>query len=139
MFKIFVAKEESDRDMQVFMEKSDKDMQDFKAEMRASRIEMNKQWGDLANKMGTLAEDVAMPNMEPLAEKYFGMKETPDPSIRREFDIIIVYKEHVFLNEAISSPRLVDIDRFTQIKADFFGFFPEYSDMDIVNFDQVAR
>lgn len=33
----------------------------FEKEMRASKREMDKKWGDLANKMGTIIEDILAP------------------------------------------------------------------------------
>ena len=44
--------------------KSFKDeMSAFKDEMRAFKDEMNKKWGDLANRLGTLAEDIFGPGV----------------------------------------------------------------------------
>ncbi len=37
-------------------------MDSFKDEMKEDRKRMNKQWGDPANRLGTLAEDVVAPN-----------------------------------------------------------------------------
>ena len=46
------------------------EMQDFKDEMRtfkdeaeSDRKRMNKQWGELANKVGTAVEDIVAPNI----------------------------------------------------------------------------
>ena len=47
------------------------EMKDFKDEMREDRREMNKQWGNLANKMGTLVEDIIAPAVGPAIRKYF--------------------------------------------------------------------
>jgi hypothetical protein len=49
-------------------ERSEKEMQDFKAEM-------NKKWGELANRLGTPAEDFVAPNIPFIAQKYFGCPE----------------------------------------------------------------
>ena len=54
------------------------EMDKFKEEMRADRREMNKQWGALANKMGTLDEDLISPAVRPILVRYFNC----DPLIR---------------------------------------------------------
>ncbi|MBC7320940.1 hypothetical protein H5T89_09870, partial [bacterium] len=58
------------------------EMKDFKDEMRAfkdkineDRRRMNKQWGELANKMGTLVEDIVAPNIGGVAKRYFGCED----------------------------------------------------------------
>jgi len=45
------------------------------ADMRFEKMiqEMNRKWGNLANKMGTLAEDIVAPGFPSLIEKYFGL------------------------------------------------------------------
>lgn len=49
-------------------------MSDFKNEARVDRNEMNKKWGDLANKMGTLAEDLAAPSIPRIIKERFGVE-----------------------------------------------------------------
>ena len=43
---------------------------------------MQKSWGDLANKMGTVAEDVVAPNIPRLAVEEFGFSEAEDLLVR---------------------------------------------------------
>ncbi len=45
-------------------------MRDFKNEVRRDPKEMNKKWGELASKMGTLVEDIIAPAVRPVMEKY---------------------------------------------------------------------
>jgi len=54
------------------------EMKAFKDEMREFKREMNKCWGDLANKMGTLAEDIVAPNISGIAREYFGCSDIKD-------------------------------------------------------------
>jgi hypothetical protein len=51
------------------------EMLEFKEEMREFKREMNKRWGELANKMVTLAENIVVPNISGIAQEYFGCKE----------------------------------------------------------------
>ncbi|MGC8890571.1 MAG: hypothetical protein ACP5PC_07735, partial [bacterium] len=49
------------------------EMREFKDEMRVFKDEMNKRWGELANKMGTLVEDIFFPSFEIVLKKYFNV------------------------------------------------------------------
>ena len=54
------------------------EMLEFKDEMREFKREMNKRWGELANKMGTLVEDIVAPNISGIAREYFGCSDIKD-------------------------------------------------------------
>ena len=122
------------------------EMSDFKEEMRAFKEEMRedrkkafRQWGEVTNKMGTLAEDFVAPCVREIAERYFGCSDEEDfmvrrykrkpkeKSKRREFDIIAVYEKLVVLVEVKSTPRLSYIDEFVAILKELPEYFPEYS------------
>ena len=83
------------------------------------RRDLNKKWGDLANRLGTVAEDIVAPNLPRIAREQFGCPAEPDDfmvrrwirhkidnSKRREFDVIVVYPEKVLINETNATPRL---------------------------------
>jgi hypothetical protein len=66
-------------------------MKEFKDEMRASKKEMDKKWGELARKMGTLIEDIFIPSFDLAVEKYFNVipKDVmPGRMIRKNGDTI---------------------------------------------------
>src|SRR5664279_4212809 len=81
----------------------------FEQDMRQSKREMDKKWGDLANKMGTIIEDILAPNLHRLASEHFGMTHIVDFMIRRtrrhpvragvngEFDTLVVGPDLVIL------------------------------------------
>jgi len=114
------------------------EMREFKDEMRASKRELDKKWGDLANKMGTIIEDILAPNLRRLALEHFRFPAIGDFMIRRsrrrpdrpemegEFDTLVVGPEAVILGEAKSSPTLEYADAFADKLRTFFDFFPEY-------------
>ncbi len=89
------------------------EMSTFKNEMEKEVKRMNKQWGELANKMGTVVEDIVAPAISPVVKKYFNC----DPEeiairvkrkkngLKDEFDAICVCKNRVFLFEVKSTPR----------------------------------
>jgi len=107
-------------------------------EMRAFKDEMNKRWGDLANKMGTLAEDIVAPNISGIAREYFGCKDldffgvrirkrnTKDASKVREFDVIAVCDDKVIINETKSNPKIEYINEFISVLKEIYDYFPEY-------------
>jgi len=115
------------------------EMSDFKDEMREDRKKAFRQWGEVTNKMGTLAEDFVAPCVREVAERYFGCSDEEDFMVRRykrkpkekgkrrEFDIIAVYEKLVVLVEVKSTPRLSYIDEFVAILKELPEYFPEYS------------
>jgi len=72
------------------------EMRDFKsmveadiAESRADRKAMNKKWGELANKMGTVVEDIVAPCIGGVAREYFQVAEFDYFAIRLQKKIRI--------------------------------------------------
>jgi len=124
----------------------EREMREFKDEMRGFKdrtekmlTEQNRRWGEIANKMGTLVEDIVAPNIPRIAREEFGCREMDffavrvekrdkERNITREFDVIAVCDEKVILNETKSTPRQGYLDEFVDfVKAgEFFSYFPEY-------------
>ena len=115
-------------------------------ERREERREMNKRWGELANKMGTVVEDIVAPSVRRLAREvfecgdlvYFGTRQTvtrdDDRSRTREFDALYVGTRAVLLNQTKSSPRSEDARAFVEFlrSGEFGKFFPQYRELPIV-------
>jgi len=123
------------------------EMGDFKDEMGEYKdwsknqiILMNRQWGDLANKMGTLVEDIVAPNIPRIARTCFGCEDLDYFAVRvrkksrkgdgrrREFDVIAVCEGIFILNETKSSPETRDVDKLAAFveSGALFNYFPEY-------------
>ena len=110
----------------------------FEQEMRDSKREMDKKWGDLANKLGTIVEDILAPNVQRLAREHFRFESILDSMIRRtrrcpdrleivsEFEVIVVGLAAVILGEAKSTASIEYVDAFHGKVQAFFDFFPEY-------------
>jgi len=125
-------------DMAVLNKHADARMARFEQEMHQSKKEMDKKWGDLANKMGTIIEDIMAPNLRRLATEHFRFAEIVDFMIRRsrrlpggkgaesEFDALVVGPEAVILGEAKSRPSVEYADAFAIKAKTFFDYFPEY-------------
>jgi len=114
------------------------EMREFKDESRETHRKMNQQWGGLANRLGTLVEDIVAPAVRPAIRKYFGCEVTdfmtrrectnPKLSLAGEFDVIAVSDERVFLVEVKSSPDKRYLRRFLAKTEVFRKLFPEYDD-----------
>ncbi len=118
------------------------EMKEFKDEVRQDRKAMNKQWGDLANKMGTVTEDIVAPAVRPAIKRYFN-EEPVDFMVKRkrhikalnlkgEFDVIAVSEDKVFVVEVKSSPDEKYLNQFVRKMEHFGTLFPEYSDKKII-------
>jgi hypothetical protein len=129
------------------------DMLDFKNEMNGFKDRMesetkrfNKQLGELANRMGTIVEDIAAPAIPRIAGEYFGCDEIEDFMVRRwkrkandkksrrEFDVIAVCPDRVLLCEVKSTPRPDYINDFIELlqKEEFYEYFPEYREKQLI-------
>jgi hypothetical protein len=120
------------------------EMLEFKKESLAERKRMNKQWGDLANKLGTIVEDIAAPNVVRLATEEFGIDPLQDilirarrtnrvhPDGRTEFDVICAGPGKILLAEMKSTPTVAAIDSFRDKLDRFLEFFPEYQGRELI-------
>lgn len=109
-------------------------------EMRDFKNEMNKRWGDLANRLGTLVEDIVAPAFPDVIKKRFNLgiedmmvrRERRKGEQREEFDLIAVMGEMVFVVEVKSQYKSEYVDRFFQKLDRFKELFPEYEGKQIV-------
>ncbi len=117
-----------------------KEMHDYKEESQRERREMNKRWGEIANSLGRLVEDIAVPNIPFLAQHIFNCGEITEffgvrvkkpnknnPSSLKEFDVVAVYKNHLIINETKSNPRIDYINDFIDFLKIWQNYFPEYA------------
>jgi len=152
-------REKSDKDMAAFKEemkrwreKSDKDMAAFKEEMKQWREkideqirDVNKRWAELAQKMGTVVEDIAAPNIPRIVKEYFECSDLDSFAIRimrknrktgdkKEFDVVASCGDMVFLVEVKSSVRQKYVDDFVEFvkSGEFYDYFPEYEGKELV-------
>ncbi|MDY0223247.1 MAG: hypothetical protein RBR67_19140 [Desulfobacterium sp.] len=115
------------------------EMSDFKNEIRNDtktlKKDLNKKWGELANKMGTIVEDIVAPGLRGVARQYFGVEEfdlfTPrirlrnnDRSQIREFDVIAETEDYFFIVETKASPRTEYISAFIKFLPELSTWFP---------------
>lgn len=118
------------------------EMQGFKEEMRMISRDLNKKWGELANRLGTIVEDLVAPNLPGVIEKAFGLSPPDDvlirfkryvkrKNLRKEVDLLIVFHDPkiLFVNETKSQASKESIREFSHfIKSGLFQeIFPEYN------------
>ncbi len=129
--------EQTSRELQEFKD----EMREFKDEMHRSRIEMNRRWGELANKMGTMVEDLVAPSIPRILRQTVGCPHNrvesmalrvrrlhpTDESREREFDAVAVCGEYVLINETKSRLSTKDVDDFVHHLPEAREFFPEYA------------
>jgi hypothetical protein len=144
--------EESRREMLAFKEEMRAfkgEMAVFKEEVRRDiagmeqwRIQSQKQWGELAQKLGTFVEDIVAPNIPRVGRELFGLNGQPqellsaarlrvwhrqDSARMREFDYIYATRKGWIVVESKNDPKLKDIDIFREMLAEVNEFFPEYA------------
>ena len=117
------------------------EMIDFKEENRKQNKEMNIRWGELANKMGTMVEDLVAPSLPRIVQEEYNIEVTdltvrriiklPDGK-RKEYDAVAIAGPYLFLNSTKSTLKSKDIEAFKDEVAEFRGIFPEYGDKRII-------
>ena len=145
--------EESDRRREEDRQKAAKEREEdrqkadrYWEESERERREMNKRWGRLANKMGSMVEDLVGPSVRRMAREIFDCGDevffaprlvrtrSDDRSRRREFDGLYVGTRGVVLSETNSAPDSRDVRDFVRFfnSGEFFLYFPEYRDLPVV-------
>ena len=117
------------------------EMREFKEENRRQTRAMNRQWGDLANKLGTLVEDLVYPSLPRIVAETLGREvircvprlkqRLPDGRVK-EFDAVAVTADLVGLNSTKATLISADVDRFVADIAAFREFLPEYGTLPVV-------
>ena len=142
--KLYNSQMRTETEMRAFKEemRAFKDeMRAFKDEMRNDHREMNRRWGAISNKLGTLVEDLVYPSLARIVRETF-QEDVADLTIRhkrrltdgrvQEFDAVAATPSLVVLNSTKSSLHSADVDAFVKEIAVFREFFPEYGNRPVV-------
>jgi hypothetical protein len=112
------------------------------AEMRQWRLQAQKQWGEIANKLGTFVEDIVVPNIPSVARQILGTEGKQEPILTgarlrvwhpqdrsrlREFDYIYATDQGWIVVESKHDPKLKDVDAFRELLAEAKDYFPQYA------------
>jgi hypothetical protein len=137
------SREEMDefgRKIQIFSDKVDQNI----ASMEQWRVQSQKQWGEIAQKLGTFVEDIVAPNIPRLGQQIFGLNGEPeelfsaarlrvwhpqDKSRMREFDYIYATRQGWIVVESKNDPKLKDVESFCQMLAEVKEYFPQYASL----------
>ena len=117
-----------------------------RAEAARDRKEMNRRWGELANKMGTVVQDIVAPSLRRIARDELGCGDersfsapmfrvrSDDPHRRREFDALYLGTQAVLLNETKSTALSEYAKKFVEFlkSGQFAIYFPEYRELPLV-------
>jgi hypothetical protein len=93
--------------------------------------------------MGTIVEDIILPGFLGVLRRYFDTeadiimprvrrRHPRDRSRTREFDIIAVDSDQLYLNETKSTPRMLYVREFVESCYEVFEYFPEYAGKTLV-------
>jgi Sec-independent protein translocase protein TatA len=117
------------------------EMSDFKNESRQQIRQMNRQWGELANKLGSMVEDLVYPSLPRIVEELVGLetdsvharwKQRLPDGRRREFDAVALAGDLAFLNSTMATLRSTDVDAFVHEIDEFRLFLPQYADRPLI-------
>jgi hypothetical protein len=123
-----------------------KEMRAYTADLQATADTMKKQWGELSNRLGTLAEDFVTPSVPrilgTLVKRLEGMDTFPpidmstvrlrrrhpkDRGRTQEYDVVALCGDYVLINETKSSLTPEKIQAFVAVMTEARDFFPEYA------------
>lgn len=96
----------------------------FKDEMRTFKNEMNRRWGELANKMGTLVEDIVYPGLPFALKRRFDLEvdivthnvsiKDPETGSKQEFDVIATCGDRGFVVDVKSTYKFAHLENFIE-------------------------
>jgi hypothetical protein len=139
---------ETDRRLERYFEHTDRELDRLSQEMRVT----NKKWGDLSNKMGTLAEDLVAPSIPHILRTVVGCSEDQmdmmairlrrrhpvERDRTQEFDVVAVCGKYVLINETKSGLNAESVNDFVTLMTQARSFFPEYADPRFVFIGAIA-
>lgn len=94
----------------------------FKGEM--CTFEMNRRWGELANKMGTLVEDIVYPGLPFALKRRFDLEvdvvthnmsaKDPETGSKQEFDVVAICGDRGFVVDVKSTYKFAHLEDFIE-------------------------
>ncbi len=114
-------------------------------EMRILTKDMNKKWGEMSHKLGTMADDLVAPSIPRIVrtviactdnevESAVRVKRThPITRQQREFDVVATCGNYLFINETKSRLRPEDVTDFAEKTLPTArDYFPEHADKKVI-------
>jgi len=134
-------KEEMRQSHERFQQEMQQSHERFEREMRQSKRDSDKKWGELSNKLGTMAEDLVAPSISRILKQvtgctakisYSAVRVRKSEPQNQEFDAVAVCQHYVFINETKSALRAEHIDNFYKLMQRIRDYFPEYQDKQFI-------
>jgi len=135
------TRRETDRAQQeVYRAQREADKRAYEQEKRDAQ----RKWGELANKMGTLVEDIVAPGIPTVFRNLFGFDRLTanaqrvrrthptDPGREQEFDYVVAAGDLVLITQTKSTLRSEDIPAFLAALREARDYLPEARDKTIV-------
>jgi len=131
-------------DLRAISERTSADLRAYQDENRVEFLKMRRHWGELANKMGTLVEDLVAPGLPEILREQFGIARLDmvaqrvrrvhqtDPGRTREFDFVAVAGDLVVINETKSQVRPEDVPAFVQALEEVRAFLSEAAGRQVI-------
>jgi len=117
------------------------EMIDFKRESVAERREMNRRWGELANKLGTMVEDLVFPSLGRILKETLGRDcdsiharvrvRQPDGWMH-EFDAYALAPDLAAVNSTKATLRSADVDKLVDEITTFRALLPAHAHLPVV-------
>jgi len=129
------SRESSEREMHDFKVEMRQSHERFEQEMRQSRRDLDKKWGELSNKLGSMAEDLVAPSIPRILKQLTGCTAEIEYSAVRvrkskpqnqEFDVVVKCENWIFINETKSTLRPEHLEKFHRLMQRIRDYFPEY-------------
>ncbi len=108
--------------------------------------ETNQKFGEVANKMGLLVEDMVAPSIARIFQEMTGYKEeqilfsairvklyhVTKADLRREFDAVVAGGDYLLINETKSQLDPEAVDKFIEVLQEARDFFPQYKEKKVI-------
>ncbi|CUT05142.1 hypothetical protein, partial [Candidatus Kryptobacter tengchongensis] len=136
--------ERLERERKEWEERLQKEMKerDEKWERERKKLvkEWNLKWGELANRLGTMVEDLVYPSLPGIIKEEFGIDVefiAVDVKKRingreKEYDAVAIAGNYVFINSTKSKLKNKDVDDFVNDILEFRTFFSEHADKKLI-------
>jgi len=136
--------ERLERERKEWEERLQKEMKERDEKWERERKELvkewNLKWGELANRLGTMVEDLVYPSLPRIIKEEFGIDVefiAVDVKKRingreKEYDAVAIAGNYVFINSTKSKLKNKDVDDFVNDILEFRTFFSEHADKKLI-------
>ena len=138
-------REKTEREINAYREQSEREIRAQREKTDREIMQMRKQWGELSNRLGTMAEDLVAPSIGRILRTVVGCPEDRVEYVAvrvrrrragdnhlREFDVVAICGDYILINETKSRLRPEDIAAFAYSLPDMRTYFPEYREHKLI-------